>query len=29
MYEIECEGVHYTVKRTCDIKGCRHSVRRK
>jgi hypothetical protein len=29
MYEIECEGVHYAVKRTCDLKGCRHSVRRK
>jgi len=29
MYEIECEGVHYAVKRTCDLKGCRHAVRRK
>jgi hypothetical protein len=29
LYEIECEGVHYAVKRTCDSKGCRHAVRRR
>jgi hypothetical protein len=29
IYEIECEGVQYAVKRTCDYKGCRHAVRRK
>jgi hypothetical protein len=27
-YEIECEGVQYAVKRICDNKGCRHTVRR-
>jgi hypothetical protein len=28
-FEIECEGVQYAVKRTCDQKGCRRAVRRK
>jgi hypothetical protein len=28
-FEIACEGVQYVVKRTCDDKGCRRTVRRK
>lgn len=28
-FEIECEGVQYIVKRTCDDKGCRRTVRHK
>jgi hypothetical protein len=29
VYEIECDGVPYAVKRTCDDKGCRRTVRRR
>jgi len=28
VFEIECEYVRYLVKRTCDEKGCRRTVRR-
>lgn len=27
-FEIECDGVHYVVKRSCDAKVCRRAVRR-
>ena len=29
VYEIVCEGVSYSVKRTCDAKGCRRVVLRR
>lgn len=29
VFEIECDNVWYAVKRTCDDKGCRRTVRRR